>query len=104
MREARLKATGDLSEARARAEDELREARAKAKDELSEARAKAKDELSEARSRAEDELRSARRESGTREALLHAELRDLEQELTGYVSVHTQLQRVHEQVVEPIRA
>jgi len=110
LREARLKATGDLSEARARAEDELREARAKAKDELSEARAKAKDELSEARSRAEDELRSARREgsealrsarreSGTREALLHAELRDLEQELTGYVSVHTQLQRVHEQVV-----
>jgi hypothetical protein len=110
LREARLKATGDLSEARARAEDELRSARAKAKDELSEARAKAKDELSEARSRAEDELRSARREGsealrsarregGTREALLHAELRDLEQELTGYVSVHTQLQRVHEQVV-----
>ena len=99
LREARLKATGDLSEARARAEDELREARAKAKDELSEARSRAEDELRSARREGSEALRSARRESGTREALLHAELRDLEQELTGYVSVHTQLQRVHEQVV-----
>ena len=34
-----------------------------------------------------------------REALLHAELRDLEQELTEYASVHSQLQRGHEQLL-----
>ena len=99
LREARAKATGELSEARARAEDELREARAKAKDELSEARARAEDELRSARREGSEALRLARRECGTREALLHAELRDLEQELTEYASVHSQLQRGHEQVL-----
>ena len=99
MREARAKATGELSEARARAEDELREARAKAKDELSEARSRAEDELRSARREGSEALRLARRECGTREALLHAELRDLEQELTEYASVHSQLQRGHEQLL-----
>ena len=99
LREARAKATGELSEARARAEDELREARAKAKDELSEARARAEDELRSARREGSEALRLARRECGTREALLHAELRDLEQELTEYASVHSQLQRGHEQLL-----